>query len=165
MKELHVETVETYKSLGTMFDFSLKFDKNTEAIVKQGQQKIYLWQKLNSFNVSQSILCHFYYSFIESLLTFSFICWFYGLSIKEKNSLSSIIEPTDLSPLWKTRAVQNAKQIMSHPDHILTQEFCLMPSGRRHLPPDTAIHFFPSAIRLLNAADSIVYPLRTMYIY
>lgn len=91
IKELRVETVETYKSLGTMFDFSLKFDKNTEAIVKQGQQRIYLWQKLNSFNVSQSFLCNFYYCFIESLVTFSFVCWFYGLSIKEKNSLSSII--------------------------------------------------------------------------
>ncbi len=163
-----VEIVETCKYLGTMFDSKLKFDTNTESIVKRGQQRIHLLRKLNSFNVSKSILCSFYHSFIESLLTFSFICWFYGLSVKEKNNLSSIVKScskiiglqlTDLSSLWKKRAVQKARQIMGHPDHILSQEFRLMPSGRRYLAPPRktnryASSFIPSAIKLLNAADS-----------
>ena len=49
-------------------------------------------RKLNSFNVCDTILCNFYHSFIESLLTFSFICWFNGLSVKEKNSLNTIVK-------------------------------------------------------------------------
>lgn len=31
-------------------------------------------------------------SFIESLLTYSFICWFYNLSLRDRNSLNSIIK-------------------------------------------------------------------------
>ena len=55
-----VGIVETYKYLGTIFDS----DKNTESLVKQGQQRIHLMHKLNS--VSKTILCSFYHSFIES---------------------------------------------------------------------------------------------------
>lgn len=164
----NVEIVETYKYLGTMFDSNLKFDKNIESITKRGHQRIHLMRKLNSFNVSQRILCNFYYSFIESLLTFSFVCWFYGLSVRDKNSLSSIVkicskiigvQLTDLSSLWKKRVLQKARQVMSHPDHVLSQEFCLMPSGRRYLSPPRktnryANSFIPSAIRLLNTVDS-----------
>lgn len=84
-----------------------------------------------------------YHSFIESLLTFSFICWFYGLSVREKNCLSSIIKVcskiigiqlTDslTSSIWKKQVIQKARKVISHPDHILGQEFCLMPSGRRY---------------------------------
>lgn len=37
-----VETGEWYKYLGTVFESQLKFDVNTDAIVKRGQQRIYL---------------------------------------------------------------------------------------------------------------------------
>lgn len=161
----NVEIVETYKYLGTMFDSNLRFDKNTESIIKRGQQRIHLMRKLNSFNVSQRILCYFYHSFIESLLTFSFTCWFYGLSVRDKNRLNSIVricskiigaQLTDLSTLWKKRVLQKARQVMSCPDHVLSQEFCLMPSGRRYLAPPRktnryARSFIPSAITFLNA--------------
>ena len=81
----------SHKYLGTVFDRKLKFDINTESIVKQGQQRIYLTRKLDSFNVSVRSLTNFYRSFIESLLTFSLICWFNGLTIKDKKSLYGIV--------------------------------------------------------------------------
>ena len=65
-----VEIVTSYKYLGTIFDDHLKFDVNTEAIVKRGQQRIHLLRKLNS--VCQS-LCRFYQSLIESLLSFFYL--------------------------------------------------------------------------------------------
>ncbi len=82
--------------------------------------------------------------FIESLVAFAFTCWFYGLSVKDKNSLASVVkicsritgvQLTDLSALWKKGVVQKARQILCHPDHILIKEFCLMPSGQRYLAP------------------------------
>lgn len=82
---MEVEIVESYKYLGTVFDSQLKFDINTEVIAKKGQQRINLLRKLNSFNLSRRIQCLFYKSFIESLLTFSFIYWFHGLCVKDKN--------------------------------------------------------------------------------
>lgn len=87
-----VQIVDSYKYLGTMFESQLKFKENTELIVKQHQQGTHLMRKLRSFNVCDTILCNFYRSSIESLLTFSFICWFNGLSMKEKNSLNTVVK-------------------------------------------------------------------------
>ncbi len=160
-----VQIVDSYKYLGTVFDSKLKFAQNTESIVKRGQQRIHLLRKLNSFSVSEGILSCFYHSFIESLLTFSFICWYNGLAVKERNSLNQIVKVCskiigvqlkDLGSLWKERVVQKARGIMDQPGHILSSDFSLMPSGRRYLAPPRKTNrysnsFIPSAIRLLNA--------------
>ena len=150
--------------MGTVFDSQLKFSDNTDSIVKRANQRIRLLRKLNSFDISRSILCAFYQTFIESILTFSFICWFGGLSVKDKKCLNDIIKVCskitgvqlkDLSSLWKTRVVQKADSILSHPDHVLGREFVIMPSGRWYYVPVRktnryANSFIPSAIRLLN---------------
>ena len=51
-----VEIVSKYKHLGTIFDDKLKWDDNTEEIVKKGQQRLYLLRKLNYYTVEQQIL-------------------------------------------------------------------------------------------------------------
>ena len=123
-------------------------------------------RKLNSFNVSERILTNFYRSFIESLLTFSFVCWFNGLAIKDKKSLFSIVNvcskiigvrQRDLRSLWEDQLVRKAKSIISHPHHPLSREFRVMPSGRRYLTPRGRTNrysnsFIPSAIRCLNSS-------------
>ena len=163
-----VQRVESYKYLGTVFDSHLKFDINTESIVKRGQQRIHLMRKLNSFNVTERILSNFYCSFIESLLTFSSVCWFNSLSIKDKNSLNSIIKvcskiigvkQRNLCSLWENQVNKKAKSILSQPDHVLFGQFAVMPSGRRYQVPVGRTNrytksFIPSAIRLLNADSS-----------
>ena len=53
-------------------------------------RSVFVWSTL-LFSVSSVILSQFYQSFIESLLSFSFICWFISLSVHDKNSLSSIV--------------------------------------------------------------------------
>ena len=82
-----VEILSKYKYLGTIFDDKLKWDDNTEEIVKKGQQRLYLLRKLNYFSVDQKILSLFYKSFIESIPSFSFICWFHSFGVKKRNSL------------------------------------------------------------------------------
>ena len=163
-----VQTVESYKYLGTVFDSRLKFDINTESIVKRGQQRIHLMRKLNSFSVAEKILSNFYCSFIESLLTFSSVCWFNSLSMKDRNSLNNIVnvcskiigaKQRPLCSLWEHQVRQKAKSILSQPDHVLSGQFSLMPSGRRYRVPvwrtgRYSRSFIPSAVRLLNADDS-----------
>lgn len=136
-----VQIIQTHKYLGTVFDSQLTFSENTDSIVKRANQRIHLLRKLNSFGISRNILCAFYQTFIESLLTFSFICWFGGLSVEDKKGLNDIIrvcskitgvQVKDLCSLWKTRVVQKADRILSHPDHALASEFAIMPSGRRY---------------------------------
>ena len=55
-----VEIVSKYQYLGTIFDDKLKWDDNTEEIVKKGQQWLYLLRKLNYFSVNQKILTLFF---------------------------------------------------------------------------------------------------------
>jgi hypothetical protein len=159
-----VEIVETFKYLGTVFDNKLKFDVNTEHIVKRGQQRVYLLRKLNSFSVSPVILCRFYQSFIESLLSFSFICWFRSLSVHDRNSLTSIVNvcskiigvrQRDLSSFCDQQTIRKAASILNISDHVLAKEFVLMQSGKRFAMPicKTNRHlksFVPSAIQLMN---------------
>uniref|UniRef100_A0A1A8BSL2 Reverse transcriptase domain-containing protein n=1 Tax=Nothobranchius kadleci TaxID=1051664 RepID=A0A1A8BSL2_NOTKA len=87
-----VELVEEYKYLGTTFDHLLKFASNTEDILRKCQQRLYLLRKLNSFGVRKDILLTFYYSFIESIITFSIPCWFYSVSLQYRNRLQSTVK-------------------------------------------------------------------------
>lgn len=158
-----VEIVNHYKYLGTVFDSQLKFERNSESVVKRAQQRVHLLRRINSFGVSKSILCTVYLSYIESLLTFSFICWFGNISVKDRNCLNNIvkvcskiigIQMCDLNSLWEKRVLEKVNSLMKQ-HHILGDEFVLMPSGRRYLEPPRKTNrygrsFIPSAIRLLN---------------
>ncbi|KAJ0032067.1 hypothetical protein NQD34_002148 [Periophthalmus magnuspinnatus] len=126
---------------------------------------MYLLRKLNSFNVNRNILNNFYCSFIESLLTFSFICWFQSLSLKDRNKLQNIVKTCskitgvkqrELHSLWEERVLSKAKCLLAHPLHPLAPDFIMMPSGRRFYAPIRKTNrfsnsFVPSAIKLLNS--------------
>lgn len=67
------------------------------------------------------ILCCFYQSFIESLLCFSFICWFNSLTVKNRNSLNRIVNTCskiisvrqrDLSSFCDQQTIRKAKCII-----------------------------------------------------
>ena len=78
-----VDIVNKHKSLGTVFDGKLNWDDNTEAVLGKGQERVYLLRKLKSFPVDEKIL-FFHKSIIESVLSFSVICWYNSLSVKNK---------------------------------------------------------------------------------
>ena len=79
-----VQRVTEYKYLETVLDNKLNFNKNADFIHKRCQPRIFCLQKLRSLNVSAPVLCTFYQSCIESVLKFSFLCWFGGLNVKSK---------------------------------------------------------------------------------
>ena len=81
-----VKRATEYKYLGTILDNKLNFNKNTEFIHKGYQPRIFCLQKLRSLNVSAAVLYILYRSCSESVLTFSFLCWFGGLNVKSKMS-------------------------------------------------------------------------------
>ena len=135
-----IEIVRKYKYLGTIFD-KLKWDDNTEEIVKKGRQRLCLLRKLNYFSVDQKMLTLFYKSFIESVLSFSFICWFHSLGVKNRNSLQRIVRiaskitavpQRDLALFCEQQLLRKARSILTK-DHILNQELTTLPSGRKTL--------------------------------
>ena len=87
----NVEVVDEYKYLGTTIDNKLKWDRHCSVTYKKCQQRLYCLRKLRSFNIDNTILSMFYKSCIQSVLTFSFICWFGNVSQKDKNKLQRVV--------------------------------------------------------------------------
>lgn len=164
-----VETVTRYKYLGTIFDDKLSFNFNTDEIVKKCRQRMYFLRKLNSFSVDKVILTLFYKSFIESVLCFSFICWYYNLGVKNKNNLQKIVrtcskvigEPQrSISQFFEQQTLRKAHTIVLDRKHALNELFEILPSGRRYRTPKCRtnrrrLSFIPVAIRLLNNGADI----------
>ena len=88
---MKVEKVTEYKYLGTVLHSKLSFNKDTDFIYQRCQPKIFCFQKLKSLNVIAAVLCIFYRSCVESVLTFSFLWWFGGLNVKSKNVLNNVV--------------------------------------------------------------------------
>ena len=86
-----VEVVDEYKYLGTIIDNRLSWDRHCSATYKMCRQRLYCLRKLRSFNIGNTIVSMFYESFIQSVLTFSLICWFRNIRQKDKNNLQRIV--------------------------------------------------------------------------
>jgi hypothetical protein len=159
-----VERVDEYRYLGTVLDSSLNFTANTNLINKKCQSRIYCLQKLRSLQVTSKVLQGFYRCFIESVLTFSFICWYGGLRVKNKSVLNKVVNVCNrvagvkhacLDDLYECRVRQKAGKIVSDSGHVLARHYELLPSGRRLRTPKfktlrTKNSFIPSSIHLLN---------------
>ena len=86
-----VETVSTFKYLGTVVDKNLTFTDNVDHIYKKAQQHLFLLQKLRSFNISTEVLQLVYRSLIESVLSFNLVSWYGNLSAKNKARLARVV--------------------------------------------------------------------------
>lgn len=159
-----VELVQQYKYLGTVVDNKLCFEPHVDAVCKKAHQRMHFYRKLRSFNVDTTFMRMFYSCFIESVLTFSFICWHGSLSVKQKNRLQGIVKVcskiagtslNDLHDLYKVRSLKKARSIVADPSHPLWCDFMLLPSGRRYKLPLCNTNrfkksFIPAAISLVN---------------
>ena len=150
-----------YKYLiGTIIDNKLRFDKNSEMLCKKGQQRLFCFRKLARFQVDKSLMKMFYCAFIESVISFGIICWYGNLSVKNKNSLESIVKTASkvagvtfnsLEAVYKSRMCTLTKSIRSDVTHPLNYEYVLLPSGLRIVTPSaTTNRFFRAS---LNQGD------------
>ena len=161
---VQVERVSEYKYLGTVVDNKLNFNQNTLSIQKKCQSRIYCLQKLRNLQVNEKVLKGFYRCFIESVLTFSFMCWFGGLSVKNKSMLNRVVnvcskivgtQQKGLMELYECRVLRKASAIACDECHVLANHYELLPSGRRFRVPGCKTvrlkqSFVPFSIRLLN---------------
>ena len=114
--------------------------------------------------VDNTILSMFYKSCIQSVLTFSFICWFGNVSQKDKNSLQRIVNisskvtgvtQSTLTALYEKQVVNKATRILADDKHVLHADYILLPSSRRFRTVTCKTNrkrfsFVPMSIRLLN---------------
>ena len=159
-----VERVIQYKYLGTIVDRDLNFNANTDSLNKKCQSRIFCLQKLRSLNVNSKILQNFYRCFVESIITFSFICWFGKLSVNNRLTLNRIVNVSSkiiggkqdsLSELYEKRVIKKAHSIRVSKNHVLSKYIEALPSGRRFRVPAyktkrAQTSFIPSAVKFLN---------------
>lgn len=143
----------------------LSFEANTDHILKKANQRLYLLRKLRSFSVSQEILETVYRSLIESVLVFNCIVWFGNLSVKNKTRLTRVVNMAgkiiglgqySLEDLYISAVRRKSLSIVSDPTHPLSDQFQLLPSGRRYRMPFAKKNafkksFIPTAVSILNA--------------
>ena len=86
-----VETVFTFKYLGTVVDENLTFTDTVDNICKKAQQRLLLLRKLRNFNISTQVLQLVYRYLIESVLSFIQVSWYGNLSVKSKAKLARVV--------------------------------------------------------------------------
>lgn len=156
-----VEVVESYKYLGTIIDNKLTFESNTNTIYKKSQQRQFCLRKLSKFQADSSLMTMFYRSFIESVITFSFTCWFSSQKnvlnkvVKVCSKITGIAQET-LHYLYNKQLHKKAEFILSDCSHPLHHQFQFLPSGSLLRLPLAKTNrykhsFVPSAISLLNS--------------
>ena len=147
-----------------IIDNSLRWDRHCSATYNKCQQRLYCLRKLRSFNIDNTILSRFYKSFIQSVLTFSFICWFGNVRQKDKNNVQRIVnisskvtgtKQTTLTVLYEKQVLRKSARILADNTHILHEEYVLLPSSTwfRTVTCKTnrkRLSFIPVYVRLLN---------------
>ena len=158
-----VETVTDYKYLGTIIDNKFNFNQNVNAIYRKANSRLYFVRKLSKLRIENRILEIFFTSVVQSVITFSIICWFGNCSVESKSKLSRIlsncsklgINITFLEDLFNKYAKMRCKVILKDSEHPLHDKYEKMPLGKRlrSLRCRTtryANSFVPTSIRLLN---------------
>ena len=160
-----VDIVTSYKYLGTIIDHKLKFDLNADMMYKKGQQRLYCLRKLAKFNVDKTLMKLFYSAYIESVISFSIICWYGNLCVRDKNSLGRIVkvaskvsgtQMNNLGQIFDRQVLSKALSIRSDAAHPLFNEYDLLPSGLRLRAAGATTNrhkfsFVPVSICALNA--------------
>ena len=167
-----VDTVESFRFLGTLITQDLKWELNISSLIKKAQQRMYFLRQLKKFNLPKAMMVHFYSTIIESILTSSISVWYAAATARDKDRLQRVIHSAEkvigcnlpsLQDLYASRTLRRAGKIAADPSHPGHSLFETLPSGRRlrSIRTRTSRHtnsFFPSAVGLINKARSSTVP-------
>ena len=86
-----VDSVESYRFLGTIITQDLKWDLNIRSLIKKAHQRMYFLRQLKKFHLPKTMMVHFYTAIIESILTSSITIWYAAATVKDRSGLLRII--------------------------------------------------------------------------
>ena len=90
-----IDTVESFRFLGTIISKDLKWELNNSSLVKKAQQRMYFLRQLKKFNLPKTMMVHFYTAIIESILTSSITIWYAAIAAKDKGRLQHVIRSAE----------------------------------------------------------------------
>ena len=85
-----LETVTSTKLLGTIIQSDLKWQENTDMLVKKGYQRMMILHKLYEFNVPDEDMVTIYVLFLRSILEQSCVVWHTSLTVEEITDLERV---------------------------------------------------------------------------
>ena len=85
-----LETVHKTKLLGTIITSDLKWQENTNMLVKKAFQRMVILQKLKSFNVPTAEMVIIYKLYIRSILEQNCQVWHHSLSAEDSTCLEKV---------------------------------------------------------------------------
>ncbi len=163
-----VDIVEDYKYLGVHIDNKLDWGKNTDALYRKGQSRLYFLRRLRSFNICRTMLRMFYESVVASAIFYAVVCWGSRLRVADANRLNRLIRKASdvvgvkLDPLTVVsdrRMLHKVKAILdsvSNPLHDVLVRHRSSFSTRLIAPRCTTERhrksFLPVAIKLYNSS-------------
>ncbi|KAK0133548.1 hypothetical protein N1851_030920 [Merluccius polli] len=133
-----IDTVESFRFLGTIISQDLKWELNISSLIKKAQQRMYFLRQLKKFNLPRTLMVHFYSSIIESILTSSVTIWYAAATAKDKGRLQRVIRSAEkvigcnllsLQDLYTSRTLRRAGKIVDDPSHPGHKLFETLPSG------------------------------------
>lgn len=159
-----IEVVDTFKYLGTTFSCDLKWSPHINAQVAKANKRLYFLRKLNEFHVDRTIMSLFYKSVIESIITFSMVTWFNGLTVFELKKVNRVrkqasriigLSQDNYVTIYEHKLVQMMQIICKDSSHPLHCFVNTLPSGRRYRCINTKTSrfsdtFLPYAIKYCN---------------
>ena len=110
IKTEDVESMKTFKYLGTVLDSNLSFTTHADTVCKKANQRMYLIRKLKTFDVDKKMLEMIYSSLVESILTFNIITFYGHLTVKQKNRLNKIVNIATKLINLKQKSLNNLYQ-------------------------------------------------------
>ncbi|KAI4902937.1 hypothetical protein NFI96_005134 [Prochilodus magdalenae] len=134
-----VERVSSFKFLGVHFAEDLTWAINTSHLVRKAQQRLHFLRRLRRVNLPQQLLCNFYRSTMQSILTSCITVWYGSVTSAERKALQRVVKTaqhitaTTLPPIqdiYNKRRLRRAAHISSdstRPSHPLFQP---LPSGK-----------------------------------
>jgi hypothetical protein len=85
-----IEIVNQTKLLGTIISSDLKWQNNTDMLVKKAYQRMIILHKLHSFGMPDDELVNIYILYLRSILEQSCQLWHYAITEDEKSELERV---------------------------------------------------------------------------
>ncbi|KAK0139829.1 putative RNA-directed DNA polymerase from transposon BS [Merluccius polli] len=135
-----VETVNTFRFLGTHISADHSWTHNIGVLVKKAQQRLHFLRVLRKNNLDTKLLLAIYHSSVESILTYCLGVWYAGSTAKDRKAVQRIINTAQkiigcplpsLENISTSCCLRKIKAITGDPSHPAYSLFDLLPSGRR----------------------------------
>ena len=161
-----MERVSSFKFLDVHLAEDLTWTINTSHLVRKAQQRLHFLRRLRRVNLPQQLLCNFYRSTVESILTSCITVWYGSATSAERKALQRVVKTAQhitastlppIQDIYDKRCLRKAVNISSDPTHPSHPLFQPLPSGKRYRNIRARTtrfrnSFYPRAVKLVTPA-------------